>query len=202
MLHLRVITESSRVHHGGDPSTYSSSSDQCGCADENRVVHARHPQWSYTNASSHIRDRTYGACVHCQIMVRTYMYATHAIATISCARYYRSKLEYDHIRELAAVGGNDVLVCAIKPEHAAVLPDMKTTSESITSTGTMAVLGVPAEQVCFLDLRATQTLSPDDAEKFSHFVFGGILVSDPHHTHTHNVPYHHPCGHARPLLIQ
>lgn len=90
-----------------------------------------------------------------------------------------SRLEYDHIRELALTGGNDVLVCNISASHAKLLNDIKSTPDSITSTGTMSVLGVPPDQVCFLDLRATETLSPADAHKFSHFVFGGILGDHP-----------------------
>jgi len=89
------------------------------------------------------------------------------------------RLEYNHIREIASSGGNDLLVCNINGEHAKLLTDIKTTSQTITSTGTMSVLGVPPEQVCFLDLRATQTLSPEDSQKFSHFVFGGILGDHP-----------------------
>ncbi|OLL26801.1 Protein arginine N-methyltransferase SFM1 [Neolecta irregularis DAH-3] len=35
------------------------------------------------------------------------------------------------------------------------------------------------ERVCLLDLQAEQVLSPDDAEKFDCFLFGGILGDDP-----------------------
>lgn len=36
-------------------------------------------------------------------------------------------------------------------------------------------LGTPIEKICLLDSESNILLSPDDAEKFSHFLIGGIL---------------------------
>lgn len=36
-------------------------------------------------------------------------------------------------------------------------------------------LGVPIANICLLDSESTDLLKPEDAQKFSHFLFGGIL---------------------------
>ncbi|EIW79760.1 DUF431-domain-containing protein [Coniophora puteana RWD-64-598 SS2] len=39
--------------------------------------------------------------------------------------------------------------------------------------------GVPLESVCLLDPKAEKELSPEDAQTFGYFLFGGILGDDP-----------------------
>lgn len=39
--------------------------------------------------------------------------------------------------------------------------------------------GIPHDKVCLLDPKAEEEIQPEDFDKFSHFLFGGILGDDP-----------------------
>lgn len=43
------------------------------------------------------------------------------------------------------------------------------------SKESVAKLGVPFESICLLDSESPTMLTPEDASRFSHFLFGGIL---------------------------
>lgn len=83
------------------------------------------------------------------------------------------KLEYQHIRE--RVGKDSLLICNIASSDAKQLRDINTTTQSVVDYN----FGVPKSQMCLLDMRATDSLVPDDAKRFSFFVFGGILGDHP-----------------------
>lgn len=53
--------------------------------------------------------------------------------------------------------------------------DWKSCSNAKICTDSFASLGFPFAQTCLLDSEAPETLQPNDADSFTHFLFGGIL---------------------------
>lgn len=80
-------------------------------------------------------------------------------------------LEYKHISKL--VGKNNLLFTNIKSHSA----QQKLSQFGKVSSVSVSRLGLP--NVCVLDPEAKKTLVPNEAKKFSYFVFGGILGDYP-----------------------
>jgi len=81
---------------------------------------------------------------------------------------------------------NEKLLTDLKADIAKHPGKMSFIKESINemvdkSTGHIEIDGkqIPLEKVCLLDMRATQSLSPADANEFDVFLFGGILGDNP-----------------------
>jgi Trm5-related predicted tRNA methylase len=86
-----------------------------------------------------------------------------------------SKLEYINIAEETASSGSKFLLTSFSssetvPEAFKTLSALEIHPESVEKLFTSK-----EDQVCLLDPSASQELSPEDGEKFSIFLFGGIL---------------------------
>ncbi len=80
-------------------------------------------------------------------------------------------LEYKHISKL--VSKSNLIFTNIKSRSA----QLKLSKLGKISPVSIARLGLP--KVCVLDPEAKKTLAPEEAKKFSYFVFGGILGDYP-----------------------
>ena len=76
-------------------------------------------------------------------------------------------LEYKHISSF--VGKENLLFTNISDEKL----------KEIGKVEPKSVVDIELEGACVLDPEAPQTLTPEDAKKFKHFIFGGILGDDP-----------------------
>jgi ribosome biogenesis SPOUT family RNA methylase Rps3 len=90
-----------------------------------------------------------------------------------------STLEYIAISTESAASGSSFYLTSVPPSLADDLPPslrqyinapLKVTSVEVTRLPEIA-----GERVCLLDPQAKKQLSPEDAESFDTFVFGGIL---------------------------
>lgn len=85
--------------------------------------------------------------------------------------YRWCSLEYKHISKL--VGKKNLIFTNIKSRAA----QHKLSTLGKVSSVSVSRLGLP--NVCVLDPEAKKTLTPQEAKKFSYFVFGGILGDYP-----------------------
>ena len=80
-----------------------------------------------------------------------------------------SRIEYQHAAD--AVGKYNFMVTNLKAGDEKKLPRLDCRQDTIDSLG--------LKKVCVLDPTAENILSPSDASKFDHLVFGGILGNYP-----------------------
>ncbi|KAI1301014.1 hypothetical protein EDD11_005870 [Mortierella claussenii] len=87
------------------------------------------------------------------------------------------KLEYEHM--ISVCGPDHVYFTALTPKTLADMPE--TLSKAHCHTEDILTMGdrIPHEKVCLLDPASPQVLSPEDADKFDYYLFGGILGDDP-----------------------
>jgi ribosome biogenesis SPOUT family RNA methylase Rps3 len=90
-----------------------------------------------------------------------------------------STLEYAAIAAETAAAGSVFYLSSLQPQLAAGLPatlrPLLGDAFVATTEDVETISDVPKEKVCLLDPQATETLAPQDAERFEWFVFGGIL---------------------------
>lgn len=87
---------------------------------------------------------------------------------------------YSNLSSTSAASLQSKMDSAASSSSSSGLPrsKVKCLSESIeTLTGKQGI--PPASRICLLDPRAEKAISPEDAELFDGFLFGGILGDDP-----------------------
>jgi ribosome biogenesis SPOUT family RNA methylase Rps3 len=98
-------------------------------------------------------------------------------------------LEYKHMSKI--VGKNNLWFTNVKSGAAKLRPFGKVFSKSVTQ--------LTLERPCILDAEASKTLKPEDAKKFTHVVFGGILGDHPPRGRTRELRMKMPNAEARNL---
>ncbi|OZJ04978.1 hypothetical protein BZG36_01749 [Bifiguratus adelaidae] len=86
------------------------------------------------------------------------------------------QLEYKHM--LSRIGADNLYFSGLTETTLETMPeDLK--KAHCHSTDVLSLPGITLDQVCLLDPAAKEPLAPEDADRFTYFLFGGILGDDP-----------------------
>ncbi|GJJ78118.1 hypothetical protein EMPS_10477 [Entomortierella parvispora] len=87
------------------------------------------------------------------------------------------KLEYEHM--VSVIGPDHVYFTALTPSTLAAMPPSLAKAQCYTEDILTMADRIPHEKVCLLDPSSPNVLSPEDADTYDFFLFGGILGDDP-----------------------
>jgi len=87
------------------------------------------------------------------------------------------KLEYEHM--VSVIGPDHVYFTALTPKTLADMPETLAKAHCHTEDVLTMQDRIPHNKVCLLDPSSPYPLSPEDADTYDFFLFGGILGDDP-----------------------